>query len=170
MRLLQRLFGAPDRGTAPHLYDAVVALGRAPHWYEEGGVPDTIDGRFDMIAAVLSVVMLRLEGDPQGVPQSTALAECFIEDMDGQLREIGIGDIVVGKHLGRMMGMLGGRLGAYRDGLAAGSIRDALVRNVYRGVAPGEAALTYVERELLALREKFAAAPIATFVGGELPA
>lgn len=170
MRLLARLFGTPDRGTAPALYEATVARGRQPHWYEAGAVPDTIDGRFDMIAAILCMVMLRLEGDPAGVPQSTALAECFIEDMDGQLREIGIGDIVVGKHLGRMMGMLGGRLGAYREGLAAGSIRDALIRNVYRGVAPDEAALAHVERELLALRETLAAAPVATFVAGELPA
>ncbi|RYD82071.1 MAG: ubiquinol-cytochrome C chaperone [Sphingomonadales bacterium] len=170
MRLLQRLFGAPDRGTAPALYAAVVALGRQPHWYEAGEVPDTINGRFDMIAAVLSMVMLRLEADPDGVPQSTALAECFIDDMDGQLREIGIGDVVVGKHLGRMMGMLGGRLGAYRDGLAAGSIREALVRNVYRGVAPQEAGLAHVEQELLALQAKFAGMPTATFVSGELPA
>jgi cytochrome b pre-mRNA-processing protein 3 len=170
MQLLKRLFGAADRGTAPALYDAVVALGRQPHWYEAGGVPDTIDGRFDMIAAVLAVVMLRLEGDSAGVPQSTALAECFIKDMDGQLREIGIGDIVVGKHLGRMMGMLGGRLGAYREGLAGGSIREALVRNVYRGAAPGDAALAHVERALLGLRDRFAAAPVATFVAGELPA
>ena len=170
MQLLKRLFGAADRGTAPALYDAVVALGREPHWYQAGGVPDTIDGRFDMIAAVLAIVMLRLEGDPQGVPQSTALAECFIDDMDGQLREIGIGDIVVGKHLGRMMGMLGGRLGAYREGLSAGSIREALVRNVYRGAAPDDAALAHTERALLDLRDRFAAAPVATFVAGELPA
>lgn len=170
MQLLQRLFGKPDRGTAPALYEAVVAVGRAPHWYEAGAVPDTIDGRFDMIAAVLAMVMLRLEGDPAGVPQSTALAECFIDDMDGQLREIGIGDVVVGKHLGRMMGMLGGRLGAYRDGLAAGSIREALVRNVYRGAAPGDAAVTHVETGLMALRTRFAAAPIQGFVAGALPA
>ncbi|RYY26280.1 MAG: ubiquinol-cytochrome C chaperone [Sphingomonadales bacterium] len=170
MRLLQRLFRPQGRGTAPALYEAVVALGRTPHWYEAGAVPDTIDGRFDTIAAVLSVVMLRLEGDPAGVPQSTALAECFIDDMDSQLREIGIGDVVVGKHLGKMMGMLGGRLGAYREGLAAGSIREALVRNLYRGNAPEDAALDHVERELLALRARFAAAPIAAFVAGELPA
>ncbi|MES2986859.1 MAG: ubiquinol-cytochrome C chaperone family protein [Pseudomonadota bacterium] len=170
MQLLKRLFGGPDRGTALKLYDAVVARGRAPHWYEAGAVPDTIDGRFDMIAAVLTMVMLRLEGDPLGVPQSTALAECFIDDMDSQLREIGIGDVVVGKHLGRMMGMLGGRLGAYREGLAAGSIREALVRNLYRGDAPEDAALHHVERELLAQRERFAATPVATFVAGELPA
>ena len=170
MQLLRRLFEKPDRGTAPALYDAVVALGRAPHWYQAGAVPDTIDGRFDMIAAVLSMLLLRLESDPAGVPQSTKLAECFIDDMDGQLREIGIGDVVVGKHLGRMMGMLGGRLGAYRDGLAAGSLRAALVRNLYRGDAPSDAALAYVERALLALRERFAAAPTAMIVAGKLPA
>jgi cytochrome b pre-mRNA-processing protein 3 len=170
MRLLQRLFGAPDRGTAPALYDAVVALGRAPHWYEAGQVPDTIDGRFDMIAAVLAMVLLRLEAEPAGIPQSTALAECFIADMDSQLREIGIGDVVVGKHLGKMMGMLGGRLGAYREGLAAGSMHETLVRNVYRGTPPGDAAIEHVERELLALRATFAATPLDPFLAGELRA
>ena len=170
MRLLQRLFGAPERGTAPALYARVVAAGRTPHWYETGAVPDTIDGRFDMIAAILSMVMLRLESEPAGVPQSTVLAECFIEDMDGQLRQIGVGDIVVGKHLGRMMGMLGGRLGAYREGLAAGSIRAALVRNVWRGDSPDDAALAHVERALLAFRATLAATPVETLVAGELPA
>ena len=169
MRLLQRLFGAPDRGTAPALYARAVAIGRLPHWYEAGAVPDTIDGRFDMIAAVLAMVMLRLEGDEAGVPQSTALAECFIADMDGQLREIGIGDVVVGKHLGRMMGMLGGRLGAYREGFATGTIRDALIRNVWRGAEPDGAALAHVERELLAFRTRLATTPIAVLVAGELP-
>lgn len=170
MRLLKRLFGTPDSGPAHTLYGHIVAIGRRAHWYEAGAVPDTIDGRFDMIAAVLAMVLLRLEGDAAGVAQSTAVTEVFIEDMDSQLRQIGIGDIVVGKHLGRMMGMLGGRLGAYRDGLAAGSIREALVRNVYRGEAPAEAALAHVERELAALRETLAAIPVETFVAGELPA
>lgn len=170
MRLLKRLFRTADRGTAPGLYEPIVALARQPHWYREGQVPDTVDGRFDMVATVLSLVLLRLEGDPAGVAQSTALAEVFIDDMDSQLREFGIGDIVVGKHMGRMMGMLGGRLGAYRDGLAAGSLADALVRNVYRGKAPEPAALAHVEAELLVLRDRFAATPVARFVAGEMPA
>lgn len=169
MRLLQRLFRAPDRGTAPQLYAAIVARAREPHWYEEGEVPDTIDGRFDMIAAVLSLVLLRLEEAPEGVPPSTQLTEVFIDDMDGQLREIGIGDIVVGKHVGKMMGMLGGRLGAYRAGLAEGSFRDALARNLWRGHAPGEAAIAHVEEALLAQRARLAATPIPAIVEGELP-
>src|SRR5205823_30948 len=69
------------------------------------------------------------------------LTERFVDDMDGQLRQMGIGDIVVGKHIGKMMSMLGGRLGAYRDGLAAGDLAPALVRNLYRGEAPASAAL-----------------------------
>ncbi len=169
MGLLKRLFGAPDRGTAPQLYAAIVAAGRAPHWYVEGAVPDTIDGRFDMIAAILSLVLLRLENAPEARAPSTALAECFIEDMDGQLREIGIGDIVVGKHMGRMMGMIGGRLGAYRAGLAGEGLRAALVRNLYRGAAPSDPALTHVEAELLGLRDRLAAMPVAAILAGELP-
>lgn len=169
MRMLQRLFGKTDRGTAPQLYAGVVARGRAPHWYMDGAVPDTVDGRFDMIAAILCLVLLRLEEDPAGIPASTAVAECFIDDMDGQLREIGIGDIIVGKHVGRMMGMLGGRLGAYRDGLAAGDLGPPLVRNLYRGTAPAPAALTHVEAHLRAFRDALAAIPLACVIAGELP-
>ncbi|WP_313536415.1 ubiquinol-cytochrome C chaperone family protein [Sphingomonas sp.] len=169
MRMLQRLFGKPHRGTAPQLYAGVVARGRAPHWYTAGAVPDTVDGRFDMIAAVLCIVLLRLEEAPAGIPTSTAVAECFIDDMDGQLREIGIGDIIVGKHVGRMMGMLGGRLGAYRSGLAEGDLGPALVRNLYRGEAPAPAAVTHVEARLRAFRDALAALPLARVIAGELP-
>ena len=169
MGLLQRLFGRPDRGTAPALYAAIVERGRLPHWYQAGAVPDRVDGRFDMIAAVMALVLLRLEGDTEGVPLSTLVAECFIDDMDGQLREIGIGDIVVGKHMGRMMGMLGGRLGAYRAGLAEGDLKPALVRNLDRGHAPAAAALAHVEAELLAFRDSLAQAPLGLLLGGALP-
>lgn len=169
MTLFQRLFGRPDRGMAPALYTAIVARGRLPHWYEAGAVPDTVDGRFDMIAAVLSLALLRLEAEPEGVALSTLLAECFIDDMDGQLRQIGIGDIVVGKHMGRMMGMLGGRLGAYRAGVAEGGLKPALIRNLYRGNAPDEAALAHVEAGLLAFRDSLAQAPLSLLLGGELP-
>ena len=67
------------------------------------------------------------------------------------MRQIGFGDMVVGKHVGRMMGMLGGRLGAYREGIARGTLDAALVRNLYRGEAPDPGAVAHVRRELLAL-------------------
>jgi cytochrome b pre-mRNA-processing protein 3 len=90
--------------------------------------------------------------------------------MDGQLREIGIGDVVVGKHMGRMMGMLGGRLGAYRAALEAGDLKPALIRNLYRGNAPDAAAVAHVEAGLLAFRDSLAKAPLSLLLGGELPA
>ena len=151
------------------LYNAVVLRGRAPHWYVEGGVPDTLDGRFDMIAAVLAAVLLRLETDPAGAATAARVTERFVDDMDGQLREIGIGDIVVGKHVGRMMSMLGGRLGAYRDALAASDLAPALVRNLYRGAAPAPDAVAHVAAALTALSRGLAATPLAAVIAGELP-
>lgn len=151
------------------LYNAVVERARQPHWYMDGAVPDTVDGRFDMIAAALSAVLLRLEAEPAAAQLSVWLTERFITDMDGQLRELGIGDVVVGKHVGRMMGMLGGRLGAYRNGLAAGDLRPALARNLYRGAAPEGAAVEHVVAELTALSAALAETPLDALQAGRLP-
>jgi cytochrome b pre-mRNA-processing protein 3 len=166
--LIDRLFGRPA-ARQDALYRAVVARARAPHWYLDGGVADTIDGRFDAIAAVLAMVLLRLEEVPEGAEPAARLAERFVDDMDGQLRQIGIGDLMVGKHIGKMMSMLGGRLGAYRDGLAAGDLKPALVRNLYRGHAPADAAVAHVAAALLALHRALAGVPIERLAAGELP-
>ena len=167
MGFLDKLMGRAQDGAA--LYAAIVERARAAHWYEAGGVDDTIDGRFDMIAAILSLVLIRIESDPKGDSLGVALAERFVDDMDPQLREIGIGDIIVGKHIGRMMSMLGGRLGAYRDGLAKGTLGEALVRNLYRDRDPGPAALAHVERALSGFNASLAATPLADVAAGRLP-
>ena len=117
------LSGKPRRdGTA--LYAAIVARARAPHWYVAGAVPDTRRRpvRHDRRGAGDRDAAARGRSRGRAAPQRS-LAEAFVDDMDPQLREIGIGDLLVGKHIGRMMGMLGGRLGAYRDGLAAGDLK-----------------------------------------------
>lgn len=154
---------------AQRLYDAVVAKGREAHWYVEGGVPDSVDGRFDMITAVVAMVMLRLEDDMQGAGPNARLAECFVTDMEGQMRELGVGDVVVGKQMGKLMGLLGGRLGAYRDGLAAGSLDAALLRNLYRSEAPSPAALRHVAEALTAFRHMLDTVTIAALLRGEMP-
>ena len=150
---LQRLLGRsnPREGLRP-LYQAVVGQGRQPHWYLEGAVPDTLDGRFDMIVAILALVLIRLE--QQGAAQESAwLTELFVDDMDGQLRQEGIGDVVVGKHVGRMMSALGGRISVYRDALDRhAGLADALRRNLYRGAPVPDAAVAHVEG---ALRERW---------------
>lgn len=149
--LFRRLFARNDPKTAmQRLYDAVVAAGRQPHWYVEGRVPDTVDGRFDMIVAVMAQVLMRLEtlGAAQ---ESVWLTELFVDDMDGQLRQEGIGDVVVGKHIGRMVSALGGRLSAYKAGLSGeADLAEALRRNLYRGEVPPADALAHVEAGLRA--------------------
>ena len=166
---LARLWHGRDDQAMLALYEAVVGRARQPHWYLDGALPDTVDGRFDMIAAVLCAVLLRLEREPDGTVAAAPLTERFVDDMDGQLRQIGIGDIVVGKHIGKMMGMLGGRLGAYREGFARGHLDAALVRNLYRGEAPPEPALAHVGGALLALRDSLAGVPVARLIAGDLP-
>jgi cytochrome b pre-mRNA-processing protein 3 len=126
-----------------------------------------------MVAAVLAMLLLRLEeekGDDAAV-LNAQLAERFVQDMDGQLRQIGFGDVVVGKQVGRMMGMLGGRLGAYRDGLIQGDARlgEALVRNLYRGEAPEPAALAHVVAGLTAWRRALNEVSLDEIRRGELP-
>lgn len=168
--LIDRLFGKrPPSTAAAMLYPAVVAKAREPHWYQAGGVADTIDGRFDMIAALLAFTMLRLEREPGTEAAQVALSEAFVDDMDPQLRQIGFGDMVVGKHIGRMMGMLGGRLGAYREGLAAESLDAALVRNLYRDDAPDPAALAHVREALLAFDRALAGTEGEALAAGRLP-
>ncbi|WP_242126715.1 ubiquinol-cytochrome C chaperone family protein [Sphingobium sp. Sx8-8] len=147
--IFQRLFAPSDpRDAMRPLYNAIVAEGRQPHWYVEGQVPDTIDGRFDMIVAVLAQALIRLEA-LGAAQESVWLTELFVDDMDGQLRQEGIGDVVVGKHIGRMVSALGGRLAAYRAALAGETeLAEALLRNLYRGQAPSAEALTHVESHL----------------------
>jgi cytochrome b pre-mRNA-processing protein 3 len=135
MSFLTKLFGKSqdDRAVARPLWHRTVEIAREKEWYRDCGVADTIAGRFDMITLILSIVMIRMERDAELVEPSVRLTELFVEDMDGQLRESGVGDVVVGKRMGQLMSVLGGRLGAYRDGLTSADesvMADAVSRNV----------------------------------------
>ncbi|MFN2259309.1 MAG: ubiquinol-cytochrome C chaperone family protein [Parasphingopyxis sp.] len=172
MARLDRIFGdRRDRADLAPLYAVVVARARDPFWYREGGVPDTQDGRFDMIAAILSLVLLRLEQEGEArASEGALLAEQFIADMDGQLREIGLGDVVVGKHVGRMMGALGGRMAAYRVGLEPdGDLGAALDRNLYRGTPPPGAESEKVADRLQALHAALGRTDADSLIAGSLP-
>jgi len=176
MSLLDTLFRRSGSQAGQRaLYAAIVARGRQPHWYIDGAVADTVDGRFDMIAAILALVLLRME-TLAAADDSARLAEVFVTDMDGQLRQIGIGDIIVGKHIGRMMSALGGRLGAYRAALegtgagsGAGSLEDALVRNLYRGEAPAPEALAHVAQGLREFAAGLSALDLESLRAARLP-
>ncbi|MEQ1542166.1 MAG: hypothetical protein HOO94_12320 [Novosphingobium sp.] len=135
MSLFARWLGRePDpREALRPLWHRVVALAREPGWYAKGGVADTVAGRFDMIALITALVLLRMDGDPALRGPSARLTELFAEDMDGQLRQSGVGDLVVGKRMAKLMGALGGRIEALRSALAASddaALRATVERNV----------------------------------------
>lgn len=159
MSFLSRLLGtAPDpRETLRPLWHRVVELAREPVYFAECGVADTIAGRFDLITAIVSVMMVRLEASDLRA-ESALLAELFVEDMEGQLREFGVNDVVVGKRVGKLMSVLGGRLGAYRPALNsrdADKLAAAVGRNVTFVEGTDEAAASRkVAARLLALSDR----------------
>ncbi|MEO9469838.1 ubiquinol-cytochrome C chaperone family protein [Parasphingorhabdus sp.] len=171
MSFLTKLFNRDNPNTVMQpLYDAVIAEGRRLGWYESGDVPDTLDGRFDMITAILCLVMLRLEQFDEAKDETVWLTELFVRDMDGQLRQIGIGDMIVGKHVGRMMGAFGGRLGAYREAFdGKQDLESALVRNIYRGETPDQKALDFTSATLRNFRARLEQTELSAILRGQLP-
>lgn len=155
---------------AASLYLAVVAKAREPDWYRLGGVPDTVDGRFDMVLLIYALVHRALERGDRTQGFLVNLTERFVDDMDESLREMGIGDMVLGKHIGRIMGALGGRLAAYRTALDQGEgLAVALSRNLYRGAAPTVGALDWTVNEVTRLAAAIDALTITDLKSGHLP-
>lgn len=154
------------------LYRNLVDQARSPQFYLNVGVPDTLDGRFDMIVLHMVVVMERLSAI--GAPAkelSQKLFDVMFDDMDQALREIGVGDLSVGKKVKTMARAFYGRLGAYDDAFKDGSdeaLIAALKRNVFREaeVAPErlEALAAYLQSVRRALRET----ELENFAGGRV--
>lgn len=170
MASLMRLF-RPEPRTAKPLYDQVVARARQPHWYVQGEVPDTVEGRFAMLATLLALVDLRLEsGGEQARLASVSLAECFIADMDAELRQMGTGDPVMSKKVGSLVGALGGRIGAWRRAVAGEESWPAVIgRSVYREGQASEGARDHVERQLRLFWAALEGRTDEALVGGTLP-
>ena len=169
MKLLDRLFrAAPATPPRLALWHAIVGEARDARWYRELGVADTVEGRFDMITLALAVVLLRIEREGDGA-SSIALTELFIEDMDSQLRQSGVGDLMVGKHVGKLMATLGGRIGALRDALPVGgaALAEAVGRNAT--LVEGASAEPLAE-ELLRLHAQIEQVPTEALLTGSLSA
>ena len=139
MSMLARLFGSKSTtGSDPRnalrpLWRRIVELSRSPALYRDDGVADSVAGRFDMITVILAVVLMRMERDRVMAGEAALLTELFVEDMDGQLRESGVGDVVVGKKVGKLVSVLGGRIGALREARESrdrARLEAALARNV----------------------------------------
>jgi cytochrome b pre-mRNA-processing protein 3 len=119
---------APERA----VYEAIVAAARRPLLYAEFGVPDTVMGRFDMIVLHAYLVLEKVKSTEVHFAQ--ALTDEIFRDMDRSLREMGVGDLSVGKKVRNLAEVFHGRLGAYRRGFDdSESLADALQRNVWAG-------------------------------------
>lgn len=133
-----------DRDRVHTLYMAAVAHARQPVFYTTLGVPDTVDGRFDMIALATFLILRRLKaGGPEAQRLSQQLFDLMFDDMDRNMREMGVGDLSVGRKVKELATLFYGRIAAYEEGLAggAGDLEEALRRNLYRKTEPAEAVL-----------------------------
>lgn len=160
MSFFGRLFGTeadPKEELRP-LWLWVVNEARNPVWYRECGASDTVDGRFDMITNVLAIAMLRLEQNGELIAESSRLTELFVDDMEGQLRELGFGDPTLGKKMGEMMEAMGGRLGAFRTAIPEGleATTAVVIRNA--NLTEGSDGSAMAQR-LIAVSHSLSAAP-----------
>ena len=128
-----------------------------------------MDGRFDMVASVLALVLLRLEREGETTRSAQVLlAETFVDDMDGALRQMGVGDLMVGKHVGKMMGALGGRLSAYREALGSGDLSQVVRRNIFRDDAAPDASVAFVEARLRGVAAQIDTVPLTALLAGRI--
>lgn len=134
--MFQHLFRTDATANAARaLYRAVVAQARQPVFYRDFGVPDTLDGRFDMVVLHAFLVLYRLkrDGEAQG-PIGQALFDLMFADMDASLRELGVGDLSVGRKVKQMASGFYGRVAAYDEALSPHASPDVLDRALRRNL------------------------------------
>lgn len=160
----------PRRAAVDTAYRRIVERAREPVFYTDWGVPDTLDGRFELLALHAFLVFNRLKRDRAATEAfAQALFDTMFADLDRGLREMGVGDLGVGRRVKEMATGFYGRVAAYDKGLAdAAALGAALRRNLFGTTDPSEAQLTrtatYVVRQASALL----AQPVAELLAGEV--
>ena len=150
-RFLRAVFDPPpERVAAEQLYKQIVEQSRRPEFYVEGGVVDSVDGRFDLIALHVFFVLHRLkEANAGASPIAQRLFDVFFQNMDEGLREMGVGDLSVGSKIRKMAEAFYGRVAAYEDGLKSDQpehLAEALRRNLYRASDVSHSTLSLMEK------------------------
>ena len=126
---------APPRGTIEAIYGMIVTQAREPLFYRDLGVPDTVNGRFDLLVLHLWMVLRRFKPVEGGSGLSQALFDRFCDDMDANLREMGVGDLTVPKRMQAFGEAFYGRVAAYDLALSLGKepLAQALCKNILNG-------------------------------------
>lgn len=165
--LFRRLTADPRRGA--EVFDAATKVARRPHWYVEGEVPDTLDGRFAVLATLIALVLVRLEAEGErGDAVSVALTERFIEAMEAEHRELGIGDPTLGKTVRKLVGSLARRTDLWRAASSrAADWNDATRESLYKANVSAKA-LGHSARELKRLQAHLDKANVEELAQGNL--
>ena len=138
-----------EQQRAALLYHNIVQQARQPWFYADAGVPDTLDGRFELVLVHMFLALERLKQEADTAELQRCLIEMFFDDMDRSVREIGVSDTGVGRRVKAMANALYGRLDAYRKAMEdEQALREAIRRNLYgtvkEQVADGAAVTTYI--------------------------
>jgi cytochrome b pre-mRNA-processing protein 3 len=155
------------------LYGAAVAAAREPIFYTRLGVPDTLDGRFDLVGLHVGLLIRHLRRKPAPGPAlAQAVFDAMFNDMDVNLREMGVGDLSVGKRVRAMWEAFHGRASAYEAALDdpdPALLETALARNVWRGAGPPEVAQGAVALAVIARAQDAALAawPLDQMAAGQ---
>jgi cytochrome b pre-mRNA-processing protein 3 len=167
-----RLFFARKHERAGfELYTATVSAARDPLYFGELGVPDTLDGRFDLVGLFAAILIRRLRNLPEPGPSlAQAAFDAMFADMDFNLREIGVGEMSVPRKMRAMWEAFHGRAKAYETPLASGDaagLAAALARNVWRGNPPAGAP-ALLARAALAQDRVLHSQDLSAFVAGRV--
>ena len=171
MKLFQRSAHSRHKAIAETLYREIVRQSRCPEFYLAQEVPDTADGRFDLIALHAFLILRRLRGEStDSVALAQALFDHMFLDMEHNLREMGVGDLSVGRQVKAMVASFYGRIAAYDDGLADDddALAAALSRNLYRNATPRPAAVRQMAEYLRREAEIVATHPLELLMRGEI--
>lgn len=147
---------SPVHAAGLRLLAAVSATARQEALYGDDCTPDTMAGRFEMLALFGGLAILRLRASPNAERVAQSFVDSFFKHIDAGLREAGVGDLTVPKKMKAIAGAVYGRLGAYEDALAKegeAALEAVLVRNVWSGTASPFAAplARYVRQVWVAL-------------------
>lgn len=160
----------PQEKLISSLYGAIVAQARQPAFYLAGGVPDTVQGRFDMVLLHVFLFTHRLKSEGEGDRLlGQKVFDLFMRDMDSSLRELGVGDLSVPKKIKAMASAFYGRTKVYDEAIAAGDVgamSAALARNIW-AIDAHERAGALAEYAFAAVRQ-LAVQPMAEFAAGRL--
>jgi cytochrome b pre-mRNA-processing protein 3 len=161
----------PLRDAAELAYGRVIEQARQPSFFCDIGVPDTVDGRFELIVLLAFLFLHRLKREQ---PQAAALGQRFLDtmftDFDRSLREMGTGDLSVGREVKRMAQAFYGRIEAYERGLVEDDsvLKAALDRNLFGTALAGSAGLDAMAEYLRREAARLDAQPKAELLAGEV--